>query len=145
MPTIPIAEDKPQNPVQNSKLQSYLLAAAFILFVLALVLGIFSGVTYGKDKATLRNLETISIALKYYNSDQDRYPTAAQFNDQRILTPVYMKDMPTPQNATGICSANTEFQYSQKKPSEFTIQFCLRQGADGFSKGQHVLTEKGAQ
>jgi hypothetical protein len=138
-------EVQPQNSVQNSKLQSYLLAAAFILFVLALVFGIFSGVNHGRDKATLKNLETINTALGYYHSDQGRYPTAVQFNDQKILVPVYLKDMPTPQNVSGACAKNMEFVYSQKNASEFSIQFCLKQGADGISKGQHLLTQQGVQ
>lgn len=125
----------------NTKLQSILLAAAFILFVIFLLWGIFSGVTYGKDKATYKNIEAINDALTYYHSDQDRYPSAAQFSNQ-ILVPLYISAIPKPENAAGSCASYPEFKYSQTIATDFKIEFCLNQGYAGLSKGLHVLTAK---
>ncbi len=127
----------------SKKLQSIYLTAAFILFVLAVVFGIFSGVAQGKDRATYENVETLNNALQYYFSDQDRYPTAAQFNDQLILLPLYMSAMPEPKNASGLCEDYKKFEYAQKNSKSFELKFCLRKGTKGLSKGSHVLTEKG--
>lgn len=129
----------------NSKLQSYLLAAAFILFVLSIVMGIFAGVATGKDEATYKNVSAIFDALNFYKTDQDRYPTEAQFNDQQVLIPFYMSSIPKPENIEGICSNFNNFKYSQQKASSFSLDFCFEKGAYGLGKGFHTVTEKSIQ
>jgi type II secretory pathway pseudopilin PulG len=135
-------EEVIQQPAQRSRLQSYFLAAAFILFTASLVLGIFSGVSSGKDQATYKNLATISNALQFYYSDQDRYPSETQFNDQKILVPFYTSAVSKPVNAEGVCKNFDNFIYTQQAPSNFQIDFCLEQGVNGLSRGFHSLTEK---
>ncbi len=139
-----MSEPIPQ-PGVNEKLQSIYVTAAFILFVLMIIWGIFSGVALGKDQATYKNVETLNNALHYYFSDQDRYPTATQFNDQQILVPLYMSKMPQPVNVSGICGESSQFEYSQKNSQTFNLNFCLRKGAYGLSKGIHNLTDKEVQ
>ncbi|MDB4939855.1 MAG: hypothetical protein JWO40_280 [Candidatus Doudnabacteria bacterium] len=142
--TTPIGPSVAQ-PAKSSKLQSYFLAAAFVLFVLSIVLGIFSGVASGKDQATFKNVGNISNALQFYYSDQDRYPTETQFNDQKILIPFYISAIPKPENAQGVCAGVTDFKYTQQNAGSYKLDFCLVQGTAGLSKGMHTLTEKTLQ
>ncbi|GAC1413084.1 MAG: hypothetical protein NVSMB66_4040 [Candidatus Doudnabacteria bacterium] len=128
--------------VQTRKLQSYFLAAAFILLVLSLLLGIYSGVASGKDQATYKNVSAVYEALNYYNTDQGRYPSEVQFNEQKILIPSYLSAMPVPENAEGVCSSAKDFKYSQQSPDSFRLDFCLQKGAYGLGKGFHSFTEK---
>ena len=134
-----------QNPTSSTKLQSIFLAAAFVLFVLSLLWGIFAGMNLGKAKATYANVVSIHNALEYYHSDQDAYPTAAQFDNQLILVPLYISAMPKPVNPSSLCAGKNSFVYSQAKPSDFNLQFCLQSATAGLSKGFHVLSEKGVQ
>jgi len=139
------AEAQNQNSNPSNKLQSIFLAAAFVLFVLSAVWGIFSGVASGKDQATYANVDALNSALHYYFSDQDQYPTATQFKDQLILVPLYLSSMPQPLSTGGSCAGINDFAYSQSKPSDFKLQFCLQQGTNGLSAGIHALSEKGVQ
>ncbi len=122
------------------RLQSLILTAAFILFAGAMVLGIFRGVTWGKDKATYKDVQTISSALQFYFSDQDRYPTATQFNDQKVLVPFYLSALPAPENVGGACSSSDQFIYTQSQPANFTLQFCLQRVSYRLDAGSHLLT-----
>ncbi len=132
--------------IPREKLQLIVLVAVVLLFILILIWGIFSGLALGKAKSTYRQVENINTALKYYFKDQDRYPTADQFNNQKILVPYYIQAMPTPESAgSGACSNVKDFIYSQKNPKTFTFQFCMNAGANGLSKGVHILTEQSLQ
>ncbi len=130
----------------KEKLQLVILVAVVILFVLVLLWGIFSGLALGKAQSTYRQVDNINTALGYYFKDQDRYPTADQFSNQKILVPYYMQAMPIPESAgSGVCSNYKDFLYSQKSPKTFTLQFCLNAKAYGVSKGVHILTEQSLQ
>ena len=139
-----MGEEAQQLAVSN-RLQSIYVTAAFILFVLALIFGMFSGVKSGKDQATYRNVETINNALHYYFTDQDSYPTAEQFNNQEILVPLYMPAIPVPDNVSGVCKDYQKFDYSQQNNQSFNLKFCLTKGLAGLSAGVHTLTEKELQ
>lgn len=132
--------------IPREKLQLIVLVAVVLLFVLVLLWGIFSGLALGKAQSTYRQVDNINTALQYYFKDQDRYPTADQFSNQKILVPYYMQAMPTPQNTgSGACSNYKDFIYSQKSPKTFSLQFCLNADAYGVSKGMHILTEQSLQ
>ncbi|TSC66429.1 MAG: hypothetical protein G01um101477_86 [Candidatus Doudnabacteria bacterium Gr01-1014_77] len=132
--------------ISREKLQLIVLVAVVLLFALILIWGIFSGLALGKAKSTYRQVDNINTALQYYYKDQDRYPTADQFNNQKILVPYYMQSMPTPESAgSGACSNIKDFVYSQKTPKTFSLQFCMNAKANGLSGGVHILTEQSLQ
>lgn len=126
-------------------MQSLTLVAVIILFVLSILWGIFSGITLGKDQANYQNVENLNQALHYFNSDQDRYPTADEFYTQKLLTPFYMSAMPSPPNINGACKNYSQYYYSQSLPSDFSLQFCLNSGTHGLSSGVHILTVQGVK
>ncbi len=121
---------------QAPELQSLTLVIAIILFVASLLFGAFSGIALGKDQATLGNVKNIAQALKYFHNDQQRYPTADEFFNQKILTPYYMSDIPTPVNAaSGTCQGISQYTYIQLDAQNYSLGFCLNSAISGFNQG----------
>jgi len=140
---MPPAMPDQQQGAKNSKLQLIVLVVACVLLGLAVLFGIASGFSTGRSRATLASAQAINQALKYYSSDQGRYPSADQYYNQRILVPNYMQNLPLPQD--GSCSGRTDFIYSQDSPDQYRLEFCLTASAGGFGSGVHAFTEKGSE
>ncbi len=139
----------PVPPIQQGnnfkKLQSLISIVVFVLFVASLAVGAYSGYTQGQAKATYDNVLNINKALKYYYADQDLYPSAEQFNNQKILVPYYLRAMPGAVANGGECAKYNEFQYSQSNSKKYSLQFCLNKAVDGVPAGIHTITEQGLQ
>lgn len=135
-----------ENSVSSSKLQSKVLVAAFVLLVASIAWGSYSGYRVGQSKATLVQASNLNDALRFYYQDQGRYPSADQFYNKNILTAFsYMDGLPKPESTSGECSDYKDFYYSQTSPQKFALTFCITRSAEGFSKGVHTITEKGAE
>lgn len=124
------------------RLQSTTMVAALVLFFLSAIWGIYAGYQYGKSKATYQSVSHLYDALNFYYQDQGRYPSADQLYNQSILTAYnYIGNLPKPDDATGKCSEYKDFIYTQSKPSDFSLQFCLLKPVGGYSSGLNVITE----
>ena len=119
--------------------------AGFILLLISVAWGGYSGVSRARSLDTLRSVNTLNQALTYYFQDQNQYPTAEQFSNQQILTLSYLSSMPVPTDASGQCSKLAQFDYSRPTSQTFSLQFCLTQGVDGLSQGAHTLTNNTMQ
>ena len=124
----------------QSRLQLIVLVVAFVLFVVSIMLGVLSGISYGKSLATYHGVDTINQALQYYKKDQGVYPTPTQFSDDQILRLLYIDTMPVPADVTGSCSNYKDFQYTQTTRNDFTLQFCLLQAVNGWAAGVNHLS-----
>src|SRR3989344_1715957 len=101
-------------PILNpTKLQLITLIVAFLLVALFLIKGIFAGLALSRAKANYQNVETLAQALEYYHKDQGVYPSADQFNNQRILVPFYLAQMPGYVAQKGVCSESEGYIYTQ--------------------------------
>ncbi len=127
----------------TSKQQLFILIAAFILFALAVLVGISSGRSNAKVQADYQSIIQINSALKYFYSDNDRYPSADQFMNQKILVPNYLAAMPVMQATGGACKDSTGYFYAQTAPANFSIKFCLAKSTNGLTAGTHELSESG--
>lgn len=129
----------------QTKQQLIILIAAFILFILAIIFGIMSGRWSAKANADYQNVMHLNAALNYYFSDQDRYPSADEFYNQKILVPQYLTSMPIVAGTGGVCAGYDQYFYSQSEPARFSLKFCLLKPVASLSKGPHELTEAGIQ
>lgn len=129
----------------SKKTQITVFIAVFAAFLLAIILGTFSGISYGQSKATYVGAWNITKALKYFHDDQGSYPTSEQYLNQIILVPLYLSSIPKPDDVSGACSKNPEFYYEQKSQDSFALQFCLKQSVAGFPAGLNLFTEKNIQ
>ena len=133
-----------QQPDQRKrKLQLTVLIVAVVLFALSLGLGVWAGLYRGRSLATYENANAILTALRSYKIDQTEFPSADQYQNQRILAPYYLRDYPVQVDHSGACGAFKDFIYSQTKPQNFTFQFCLSKAVSGLSAGVHTVTEQG--
>lgn len=119
--------------------------AGFILLLLSVAWGSYSGASRARSLDTFRSVSTLKQALNYYMKDQNQYPTADQFSNQQILTLNYLSSMPVPTDASGACASQTKFDYSRPTPQTFSLQFCLTQGVSGLTQGMHIMTNNNLQ
>lgn len=130
--------------IPNARLRYAVLAIVFFIFASLTVWGFFSGIAQGRSMATLKSVTNIAGALGYFYADQGRYPSAHEYYDLKILTFFYLKAMPRPEDASGICSSYPrDFEYYQTSPQNFFLKFCLIKEVSGLAPGAHLLTEKG--
>jgi type II secretory pathway pseudopilin PulG len=129
---------------KRNKLQKIITIAVFILLAVSILWGIFSGISYARSKITYENAFAVREALRYYREDQDAYPSAEQFAEQKILVPYYLEKMPVGKT-TGKCEQYKDFVYSQSTSKDFKLQFCLTHKIKGLPAGVHQYTEQGLQ
>ena len=119
------------------------IAAVFVIFMIACWFGWTSGTSSAQAEATLENATQVQQALTYFGSDQGSYPSTYQFTDQNILNLLYMDSMPSPVDATGICSSYKAFQYAQIGQQDYSLTFCLNAAIQHLGAGVHVFSSQG--
>ncbi len=131
--------------LQLSTAQLAIGVAAFVLLLASLFFGYRSGVARAYSLDTYHSVSVISDALGYYFTDNNIYPTQQQFQNQEILTLNYLTAQPKPSDSSGVCAAQTDFNYARPSTQSFQLQFCLQQSVKGLSAGTHVLTQSGVR
>lgn len=117
-------------------------AIAFIILVL-LVLCLWFGFSAGRDIArstyTLKTVASIQQGLDYFYSDQGRYPTKAEYDNQQLMN-MYLTSFPPRSFMTKNCSPH--IGYSSFRQLSFALEFCLPRSRNNLIKGKNTVTEK---
>lgn len=119
---------------------------ALIVVLLVFLFGVFKGFQAGKFSAQAQVLSQNALAiqkgLEYYYSDQDYFPTAAEYqNPQLMLT--YLSASPAVNLASAQCSDN--FVYNRPSLRSFVMDFCLPAGFGSYHTGWNRLAEDKSQ
>jgi hypothetical protein len=126
-----------QLPKQITRILTVLAAAVILLLV------IFGGWAKGKNQAQatlgLSNAQEIAKGLQYFYSDNNRFPSAAEFQDNRNLMLNYFSSFPPADIPSAQCPQN--FSYQRPTPVTFKFNFCLPSAQGDFSAGWNQLTE----
>jgi len=112
------------------------LIAAVILFMTAL-LAVNSGKIKSKTELVLKNAESTSKALGYFYSDQDRFPSALEFQNANIMR-VYLDPFPPAEVVSGNCTES--FEYKRPKINMYELYFCLPEAQAKFNKGWNKIS-----
>ncbi len=109
---------------------------------LVLVLGVWwmglSGVRAGKSNAIIKNASMLKQGVQYFFNDQNRYPTALEFQDRNLMLN-YFSAFP-PQAITGGPCSQT-YNYTSATAKTFVLEFCLPRAAAGFAAGWNKVTQ----
>lgn len=101
-----------------------------------LLLTIFSGLKKGKleaqTEAVLNNTQAINKALEYFFQDQDRYPTAMEFAEPKLMGQ-YLSLYPIPDIVSENCS--NSFRYLRIEPKKYDLFFCLSKDTENSIQG----------
>jgi len=108
------------------------LAAAVVLLLV-----VFAGIQTGKNRAqslvAAGNTKELTKGLGYFYGDNGRFPSAAEFQDNRNLMLNYFNVYPPAQLPLGKCPSS--YTYQRPTPQTFKLQFCLAAGWNGYNAG----------
>lgn len=113
-------------------------AAVAVLAVLAFTA--FSGLNAGKRRVQANlvehNAQSLQQGLKYFYQDEDRYPSANEFQDKNLMLNYFNLYPPL-----DITSKNCEqsFLYKRLSSQNYQLLFCLPEGAAGFRSGWNEI------
>jgi hypothetical protein len=114
---------------------SLCLAAVLLLAVLW---GASSGQKQAQSDIIVQTAQNAGQAFKYFYQDQNRYPTALEFQDQNIMLN-YLSGFPLPQFITPSCSQT--FVYKNSSAAGYNFSFCLPTASSGYQAGWNTLSQ----
>jgi type II secretory pathway pseudopilin PulG len=115
-------------------LLSSLIAAVILL--LAVVWGVANGKKIAQAKILIQTSQNAISALQYFYQDQNRYPTATEFENQNLML-TYFSNFPPPDYPSSNCSQS--YVYKRPDPAIFTLSFCLPTVEGGFKVGWNTI------
>ena len=106
-----------------------------------LLLSVFSGYSKGKISAQSFAVAQTAIetskALQNFYSDQDRYPSAVEFENSEIMLK-YLSGFPLPDFPTASCTRS--FDYKRSDAQNFQLSFCLPSGSGIYKAGWNSIS-----
>ncbi len=115
-----------------------LFLVAFFVF-LSGWFGFRAGRDLAKGNLTLSQTNALLVGLKYFYSDQDRYPTPTEFNSQDSMG-LYATRLPVTIPVSTPCPL--VLTYNTFNQRSFKLDYCMPRGFGGVTKGLHTLTER---
>jgi len=110
-----------------------------VIFFLLLLSAFSSGRKTAQSKTVIKNAESVSAALEFFYSDQQKYPSVLEFSNKDIMLN-YLSAFPEQNFVSELCGANLDY----KRPSagNYELYFCLPKARGGFSAGWNRLVNK---
>jgi uncharacterized protein (TIGR02145 family)/prepilin-type N-terminal cleavage/methylation domain-containing protein len=127
------------------------IAIIGILATLA-VISLSNARAKARDAKRVANAKQIQTALELFFNDNDRFPTAAEFNSGSLTSDTengevtYMLNVPeAPNPPDGNCSTSTNaFTYSvDAEGTSYTLSYCIGNRTGDFSSGGKCVTRDG--
>lgn len=135
---MPIGYKKVNLNFLKTKLKPILSSLAVAVILLWVF---FAGSATGKNNAqaevVLNAATNAGQALKYFYSDQNRYPTGQEFGDKNIMDD-YLSVFPLPNFPSSACAQS--FKYTRVSLSSYQLQFCLVASIGNYQAGWNSVT-----
>ena len=123
----------------NPKIWPYFFVILSVLIlIIAFVAGISRGTTQAQAQATYEEAKQIKQGMDYFYSDNNRYPTSAEFADPGVMGSYFKNYPPQPVNSS---ACPQSFVYKQLSAASYQLNFCLETGLNGFAKGWNAVVE----
>jgi hypothetical protein len=119
--------------------QNTILSLAGAIVVLGVLWGVVAGRRAGQGQAVLAQAETLTAGLDYFYSDNNRYPSATEFQDRNLMLH-YFSAYPLPVIKSRGCPQ--AFAYSSPNTKTYELRMCLPRAAKGFQRGWNVINPK---
>jgi hypothetical protein len=114
---------------------SSLLAAVVLLLVISW--GNSTGQKISQAKIVIQTSKSAAQALQFFYQDQNRYPTATEFDNQNLML-TYMSNFPLPNYPSFSCSQS--FIYKRPNVNSFQLSFCLPIAEEGYKAGWDTIS-----
>ncbi len=125
--------------LQSRWSQNTFIALIAIVLVALCWWGTTNGIKAARSKMILKNAAAITEAFEHFKKDQNRYPTATEFESNDIMRG-YISNFPSPEFLTATCQKN--FQYVNPTAKSYELRVCLPKGAKGFRGGWNVYRKQ---
>lgn len=114
------------------------LGAAVIL-LLAVSTGVSSGKSQAISKVIAANAASVHKGLLFFHNDQDRFPSAIEYENAGPLLLNYFNAFPPAELSTQQCPQS--FSYQRLTGQQFKLNFCLPSDWEGYSAGWNSLDQ----
>lgn len=104
--------------------------------LLSVYLGLSAGKRAAQAMAVWSNVKELAGGLDYFYNDQNRYPTALEFQDRNLMLN-YFVNFPSRGFASAQCPDTYDYQYFSGRQVE--LDFCLPTAAAGKNRGWNKL------
>lgn len=111
------------------------LGLAVVLF-LVISTGISSGQKQAQAQTLVQASAQVEAGLRYFYSDQDRFPSALEFSDQNVMLN-YFTSFPPSNFPSSLCAQS--FIYKKAADDNFQLSFCLPVKNSQFNKGWNTI------
>ena|ERR1051326_2149485 len=103
-----------------------------VILLFSIALGQSRGQSLAQSEVVLHNAKAMALGLRFFYQDQNRYPTALEFEDRNLMLN-YFDSFPPQKFLTSSCVDS--FNYKRPAQENFTLNFCLPTGVENFAKG----------
>jgi hypothetical protein len=117
-------------------IQNIIVGIGAALLAVGLAWGIMSGIRAGKSDTILTQAENVTTGLRYFFTDNNRYPSAQEFQDKNLMLH-YFSVYPLPSITGGGCTQT--FAYTSSSIRTYELRFCLPKARGGFAKGWNAV------
>jgi len=124
-------------PKSIKHLLTVLVAAVILLF--GVLRGIASGQAQAQSFVLAANAQSLAKGLIYFYSDQERFPSAVEYQDNRQIMLSYFSDFPPANLPSSECQQS--FIYQRPTVNTFQLSFCLPQALNSFSSGWNAVDQ----
>ena len=114
-----------------------LLAAALLLW--AVLAGLAAGKSQAQAWVISSNSAAIAQGLKYFYNDEERFPSAVEFQSDKNLLQSYLSSFPPAQFPSPQCQQS--FAYERPSLPTFHLAFCLPAAFNGYKAGWNLLDQ----
>jgi hypothetical protein len=119
--------------------QMLTVGAAAVILLLSVFAGAKTGERQAQSRAVLGNAKVLATGLRYFYSDNGRFPSAAEFQDNRNLMLDYFDSFPPQDLFSGQCPQN--YSYQRPSAATFKLNFCLPAAIGQYQAGWNQLNE----
>lgn len=120
-------------------IQILTVLAAAVILLLSVFAGAKSGQNLGRSAAVVSNAKELASGVNYFYGDQDRFPSAIEFQSDKNLMLNYFSDFPALDLPSSKCPKS--FVYQRPSPQAFKLNFCLPAKWGDFNAGWNQIAE----
>jgi hypothetical protein len=118
--------------------QTVAVICVAVVLLLVTFIGIGAGQNKAQSEAIYATTQAFSRGFENFYNDQDRYPTASEFSDEKIMGNYFI---PFPGSLFGSAACATNYTYKRPSLGQFQLFFCLPSGTAGLGSGWNSVSQ----
>jgi hypothetical protein len=118
--------------------QLVIYSLVILLGISLAILGIRHGRLVAQAQVLVSNVQSLEQGLAFFYADQNRYPTAAEFQNNSLMA-TYFSAFPPPQFVTAACEHS--YEYQPQGTTAYVVWVCLPVGINDLHEGWNRLSQ----